>query len=816
MTKFLNISTDNTLGGASPSDETVSSQKAIKEYVDGATVKDNNVEWGGPNLLDNVSPADAGCVDDFGHNKAAFWGGLIDIEYTTDGTTWTSYGANDTQKWQLVTRNGFDVIVGKGTMTASGGTLTNSNVDKVRARITLHVKDSNNNSKFYSVVKKILLNVSTQGAGGTRVKVSVRTIANYIAGNDVWVDKGTYEVSGWSGWNSIPFLDTLGGYNNQTSRYGDLRLEIWSTSVNTSYSCAAMIKDIRLIGVTNWIVDNVAQDGHLYVYDRNKNVTFPNLVYGATPTEDTTTSTQLDTVGARNTKLASYLPSADQGCIIPNFDGMTAVQTIEFDTSNTSWKTIFTRTNTETAQSDLNDVLYFRITVTGTNIHQVADFVYMLGGREGYRPTVLMFNRAGTTDANYGGFRYFRFYAPKALNNGYGYGCEVIQNRNSNARHYKVEVFKTNPKVTWVQGTASSYNGTYQSGWQYTIEANAGLYICYAYGTINVADNAGYITSTLRKLVNSSQNMPAATNILANEFVFMSGNQVYPASSKTVPIETGYGLHRCMSAYSSPGNVGYDNILQKSRLSDLTNIPHATLTKGDPLYFRCTTDSSGNIYSDNYVATSMSAGYTWYYIGIAESATAIDIDTTQSIFMTLDANGNLTHINGKLISATISGLTADKALVSDANGSLDTSTVTSTELGYLAGATSNIQNQILSAGFTPKDITEIASGTGALVNTNRWLGCSESWKNFEALAIVSPSSSSGNKMTAFIISTYWLDLLLQISGNPTIWSNYGDGYLTVSDYNASSNPSTANDLYINGHAYCYLQKVYGVNRKPTP
>lgn len=33
MTKFLNISTDNTLGGNSPSDEVVSSQKAIKEYI---------------------------------------------------------------------------------------------------------------------------------------------------------------------------------------------------------------------------------------------------------------------------------------------------------------------------------------------------------------------------------------------------------------------------------------------------------------------------------------------------------------------------------------------------------------------------------------------------------------------------------------------------------------------------------------------------------------------------------------------------------------------------------------------------------------
>lgn len=34
MTKFLNISVDDTLGGASPSDETVSSQKALKTYID--------------------------------------------------------------------------------------------------------------------------------------------------------------------------------------------------------------------------------------------------------------------------------------------------------------------------------------------------------------------------------------------------------------------------------------------------------------------------------------------------------------------------------------------------------------------------------------------------------------------------------------------------------------------------------------------------------------------------------------------------------------------------------------------------------------
>lgn len=42
MTKYLNISTDTTLGGLSPSDEVVSSQKAIKDYVDGKIPTVNN------------------------------------------------------------------------------------------------------------------------------------------------------------------------------------------------------------------------------------------------------------------------------------------------------------------------------------------------------------------------------------------------------------------------------------------------------------------------------------------------------------------------------------------------------------------------------------------------------------------------------------------------------------------------------------------------------------------------------------------------------------------------------------------------------
>lgn len=49
MTKFLNISVDNTLGGNSPSDVAVSSQKAVKEYIDAHS------GGGGSTAVDNLS-----------------------------------------------------------------------------------------------------------------------------------------------------------------------------------------------------------------------------------------------------------------------------------------------------------------------------------------------------------------------------------------------------------------------------------------------------------------------------------------------------------------------------------------------------------------------------------------------------------------------------------------------------------------------------------------------------------------------------------------------------------------------------------------
>lgn len=58
------------------------------------------------------------------------------------------------------------------------------------------------------------------------------------------------------------------------------------------------------------------------------------------------------------------------------------------------------------------------------------------------------------------------------------------------------------------------------------------------------------------------------------------------------------------------------------------------------------------------------------------------------------------RVNLGITLANLGGLTADRALISDANGKITQSAVTATELGYLEGVTSNIQTQIDNKGFT--------------------------------------------------------------------------------------------------------------------
>ena len=70
-------------------------------------------------------------------------------------------------------------------------------------------------------------------------------------------------------------------------------------------------------------------------------------------------------------------------------------------------------------------------------------------------------------------------------------------------------------------------------------------------------------------------------------------------------------------------------------------------------------------------------------------------------------------ITGAATTITDDNLTASDALVSDANGKVAVSAVTSTELGYLDGVTSNVQTQ-LNKKLESVPVTSVNGKTGAV------------------------------------------------------------------------------------------------------
>lgn len=228
------------------------------------------IQWGGPALGASVSPVEVATIDDLGHNKFAFLSAAsVVVQYSRDaGSTWVDYGASDESRRQLVTL--------QTAFTIGGRTGANNTVND-RLRVILNSNTAGGN--IYTALKRLIILVSTNGSGGSKVKVECRTIANYTAGTDTWSDYGTYDIGGWSGWNSIPCELTFGGSSGQTSQFAQIRLTFSATSVSSTYGNLQVLA-IRGIGFPLWnSPSNMATNGHLYSYDINQNATFPGAIY---------------------------------------------------------------------------------------------------------------------------------------------------------------------------------------------------------------------------------------------------------------------------------------------------------------------------------------------------------------------------------------------------------------------------------------------------------------------------------------------------------------------------------------------------------
>ena len=466
--------------------------------------------------------------------------------------------------------------------------------------------------------------------------------------------------------------DAMGVVYNENS--GDIMLTI-TVGTTDDYNGATYAHDIiavfnidgttkavtQTVGATNGAdiaqaIDtlNTAIGGKQDTIDSNNKLS-ADLVDDTSTTNKFVTSSDITNwngkVDANTNSLANYYTKTIENTfanpLIPDTTNMTPIQTIEYDINTTSYYRLCTFANTITALKDIKGSTLFRITITGTNINHTVEGIFSMRNVIAAVPICIFRNLPGTATGAQTGFRYFRVNYPKVINNGYNWDFEVAS-YNATARHIKIEIFKNDTGFTWNQSATVSggYDADNQGSQSVTLYTTDGiLWTPTMNGGVSSATSASSISSYLQRHIGAPFTTGAA--VKANEFAYVYNNKLYPASTKTNPIETGTGMMLVTTAYANNKDVGAAYIRQKCTVTSLTNIPHDTLTKGCPCYFRCTTDANGNVYSDNYIATSRTAGYTWYFVGNAISSSSIAIDMTQNTeFITLDANGRISRIDG--------------------------------------------------------------------------------------------------------------------------------------------------------------------------
>ena len=161
-------------------------------------------------------------------------------------------------------------------------------------------------------------------------------------------------------------------------------------------------------------------------------------------------------------------------------------------------------------------------------------------------------------------------------------------------------------------------------------------------------------------------------------------------------------------------------------------------------------------------------------------------------------NNKQNNITGGASSITSSNLTANRALVSNGSGKVAVANVTSTELGYLDGVTSNIQNQLngkqASGSYMTLSDNQTASGnktfSGQLIRSTAPSASDNStqvpntfWVNSRITSIMNSqsgveqpnyatfqgliTSSSGNKQSTTAPSKGWIFARMQLDNNTT-------------------------------------------------
>lgn len=221
------------------------------------SVRESYLTWGGKNLSGSITPIDTALAD-FASGNRLFGtpASSISVEVSRNGgSTWSAYPG--------VTDGGKRSLVSTGTSYNLGG-VGSGNTVQDQLRVTISA------GSFYFFCRKVLMNVSTNGATGMKVNIKYST----IGAPDTFKDYGTFSLSGWSGWNSIPLSMSWGGGSNQTGQTKKIQFTFTMTGAGP-----ATVLAIYAYGENAWAFPNVmAKYGRSYDVDYDCNSTFRGKV----------------------------------------------------------------------------------------------------------------------------------------------------------------------------------------------------------------------------------------------------------------------------------------------------------------------------------------------------------------------------------------------------------------------------------------------------------------------------------------------------------------------------------------------------------
>lgn len=270
----------------------------------------------------------------------------------------------------------------------------------------------------------------------------------------------------------------------------------------------------------------------------------------------------------------------------------------------------------------------------------------------------------------------------------------------------------------------------------------------------------------------------AATTIVSDDLtanrVLVSNSSGKVAVSTTTSTELGY-VHGVTSAIQTQ----LDNKVPKPATA-LTSATKCKITYDTNGLVTAGADLQASDIPD--LASSKITAMTGY----SKPSTTSAIEATDSLNTAIGKlekglDGKQATITGGATTIVSDNLTASKALVSDANGKVAVSSITSTELGYLSGVTSSIQSQL-----------------DALEGRGRFLS---QWDSSTGLPATNPSTLPYTYKTGdyYIVGTI-------ASANATNYKPVGSSYTGTASTTVETNTVAVNDTYYYDGTNWVLQK----------